>query len=161
MQPVIQQWQTSGPEETYALGVSFGRHAAQGDCIACCGALGAGKTVFIQGFAEGIGIVPEAYVRSPTFTLMHEYKGRIPLFHFDFYRLLHAIEVLNIGFEEYLYAQGAVIIEWADKFPELIPKSHLEVRINILSEEKRSIQCKVYDSTYTRYLDGMRSWTRI
>jgi tRNA threonylcarbamoyladenosine biosynthesis protein TsaE len=148
----IRQWQTKSPEETRALGRRLGQHAAPGDVIACCGALGAGKTAFIQGFAEGLGIGEDAYVRSPTFTLVHEYKARIPLYHFDFYRLSYALEAQDIGFEEFLTARGVVIIEWADKFPELLPAGRLDTHIYILSTEERSIQCLAYDSAYVRYL---------
>jgi tRNA threonylcarbamoyladenosine biosynthesis protein TsaE len=74
------------------------------------------------------------------------------LYHFDFYRLSHATEVQDIGFEEYISAQGVVVIEWADKFPDLLPASRLDVRIHILSTEERSIQCVAYDLAYSRYL---------
>jgi tRNA threonylcarbamoyladenosine biosynthesis protein TsaE len=153
MQSVVaQQWQTRSPEETRALGDGLGRCAVLGDVITCCGALGAGKTTFIQGFAEGLGVGQDAYVRSPTFTLVHEYIARIPLYHFDFYRLSHASEVQDIGFEEYVSARGVVVIEWADKFPNLLPASRLDIRIHILSMEERSIQCVAYDPAYIRYL---------
>jgi tRNA threonylcarbamoyladenosine biosynthesis protein TsaE len=147
-----QQWQTSSPEETYALGSSFGRQAAVGDFVACCGPLGAGKTLFVQGFAQGLGVGDEAYVRSPTFTLVHMYKARIPLFHFDFYRLSTATEVQDMGFEEYVHTPGVVMVEWAEKFPELLPASRLDIRIHILSTEKRGIEALVYNPAYARYL---------
>ena len=153
MQPIAtRQWQTGGPEETHALGVCLGQRAARGDLVACYGTLGAGKTIFIQGFAAGLGVEAAAYVRSPTFTVVHEYKAKIPIYHFDFYRLFHVSEAQDIGFEEYLDAGGVVIAEWADKFPQLLPASRLDVRIHILSTEGRNIQCLVYDPAYVRYL---------
>lgn len=93
-----------------------------GEVLALCGELGAGKTHFTQGLASGLGIDASA-VTSPTFTLVHEYGGgRLPIFHFDFYRMEAAQEVLEIGWEEYLdEPHGVVVVEWANKFPELLP----------------------------------------
>ena len=116
---VTQRCLTVQAEETRALGVRLGRWARASDIVACRGALGAGKTTFVQGFAEGLGVGSDGYVRSPTFALVHEYHGRTPLYHFDFYRLSGCTEVQDIGFEEYLADRGVVIVEWADKFPEL------------------------------------------
>jgi tRNA threonylcarbamoyladenosine biosynthesis protein TsaE len=153
MRPVaMRQWLTHDAEETQALGTCLGRRAREGDFIACCGTLGAGKTTFIQGFAQGVGVGVDAYVRSPTFTLVHEYHGTFPLYHFDFYRLSHYVEVQDIGFEDYCEADGVVIIEWADKFPELLPTRRLDIHIQMVSSAMRSIQGMVYDSSYARFL---------
>ena len=103
---VAQRRLTVQPEETRALGARLGQWARAGDMVACCGALGAGKTTFVQGFAKGLGVGEEAYVRSPTFALVHAYHGHIPLYHFDFYRLTSWGEVQDIGFEEYLDARA-------------------------------------------------------
>jgi tRNA threonylcarbamoyladenosine biosynthesis protein TsaE len=152
MRPLsVQQWLTPSAEATRSLGVSLGLQARGGDFVACCGPLGAGKTTFIQGFAEGIGVGPEAYVRSPTFTLVHEYQGRFPLYHFDFYRLSQATEVEAIGFEEYCRPDAVVIVEWADKFPELLPKHRLDMYIEIVTCDQRSVHGMIYDNSYTRY----------
>jgi tRNA threonylcarbamoyladenosine biosynthesis protein TsaE len=91
-------------------------------------------------------------VRSPTFTLVHEYRGRLPLYHFDFYRLSHFSEALDIGFADYLDADGVIIVEWAEKFPELLPASRLDIRIQILPGAHRAIQGIAYDPVYARYL---------
>jgi tRNA threonylcarbamoyladenosine biosynthesis protein TsaE len=104
--------------------VAYGRtHAAtlrRGDVLALCGDLGAGKTHFVKGLAATLGT--EAAVTSPTFTLIHEYVGgRIPLYHFDFYRLDDEDEALKIGLDEYLDGDGVCVIEWADKFKGLLP----------------------------------------
>src|SRR5215831_6411719 len=127
-------------EETRVLGARLGRWARAGDIVACCGALGAGKTTFVQGFAEGLKVGRDNYVRSPTFALVHAYHGYIPLYHFDFYRLSSYFEVCDIGFEEYLEADGVVIIEWADKFPEILPLMRLEVSIRIADSDRRWLQ---------------------
>ena len=152
MQPIATwQWQTCSPEKTHALGVGLGQCALPGDFVACYGPLGAGKTVLVQGLAEGLEVDTAAYVRSPTFTLLHEYRARIPIYHFDFYRISYVEELQDIGFEEYLDASGVVIVEWADKFPELLPESRLDLRIQIHPTEIRNIQGLVYHSAYLRY----------
>ena len=157
MPPVLEQcWHTSCAEETKALGVYLGQRAGSGDVITCCGPLGAGKTTLVQGFAEGLGISSAVYVRSPTFTLVNEYQGAVPLYHFDFYRLANPDEVWALGFEEYIEAGGVVIVEWADKFPSLFPVSPLQIRIEIASapSERRAIQCTSHDNAYARYFQS-------
>ena len=148
---VTQRWLTTQADQTRALGVRLGQRAQAGDFVACCGALGAGKTTFVQGFAEGYGIGANEYVRSPTFALVHMYHGRTPLYHFDFYRLSCFTEVQDIGFEEYLDASGVVIVEWADKFPQLLPAERLEVSIYIAASGSRCVQWMAYDMFYGRY----------
>ena len=138
-------------EETRALGARLGRLARAGDIVACRGPLGAGKTTFIQGFAEGVGVGGDDYVRSPTFALVHAYHGHIPLYHFDFYRLSSCAELQDIGFEEYLEADGGVVIEWADKFPEVLPPVRLDVSICIADSDRRWLQWTAYDPSYGRY----------
>lgn len=138
-------------EDTRTLGARLGRQARAGDIVACRGALGAGKTTFVQGFAEGLDVGAENYVRSPTFALVHVYHGRAPLYHFDFYRLSSCTEVQDIGFEEYLDAGGVVIIEWADKFPTMIPAVRLEVCLRIAEPAGRWLQWTAYDISYSRY----------
>ena len=148
---VTQRCLTMQADETRALGVRLGQRARAGDMVACRGALGAGKTTFVQGFAAGLGVGSDDYVRSPTFALVHAYRGRTPLYHFDFYRLSCCTEVQDIGFEEYLAARGVVIVEWADKFPELLPPVHLEVYIHIVDADRRCVQWMAYDMSYSRY----------
>jgi tRNA threonylcarbamoyladenosine biosynthesis protein TsaE len=107
-------------QETQAWGRWRGEEMQAGDVIALVGGLGAGKTQVAKGLAAGLGFSGE--VTSPTFPLVHEYfGGRLPMFHFDFYRIDHAGEVLRLGWEEYLESEGVCIVEWADKFPELLP----------------------------------------
>jgi tRNA threonylcarbamoyladenosine biosynthesis protein TsaE len=113
--------------------------------------LGAGKTTFVQGFAEGLGVGADDYVRSPTFALVHAYYGRAPLYHFDFYRLSGATEVQDIGFEEYCEAGGVIIVEWADKFPQLLPAVRLDISLHAVAPERRCVQWMAYDMSYVRY----------
>ncbi len=143
---------TRQAEETQSLGIRLGQRAGAGDIVACYGTLGAGKTTFVQGFAVGMGVSPEAYVRSPTFALVHTYDGHLPLYHFDFYRLSAASEVQGIGFEDYIEAAGVIIIEWADKFPEFVPQGHLAVRLAILDLDQRTIEVTAATDVYHRYV---------
>ena len=155
MLPTLERrWHTSCAKETRALGVYLGSQACGGDVVTCSGPLGAGKTTFVQGFAEGLGISSAVYVRSPTFTLVNEYQGHVPLYHFDFYRLANPDEVWDLGFEEYLESEGVVIIEWADKFPSLFSAPPLQVRIHIAPSECRTIQCTSHDNTHARYFQS-------
>jgi tRNA threonylcarbamoyladenosine biosynthesis protein TsaE len=153
MQPVATwQEQTSKPDETRHIGVRLGQYVQAGDFIACCGPLGAGKTTLVQGLATGLEVKGDEYVRSPTFALVHEYRGRYPLYHFDFYRLSHWSEAQDIGFMDYLDGQGVVIIEWADKFPQLLPTYRLDIYLQVLPAGDRSIHLAAYDTAYARFI---------
>ncbi len=123
--------------------MSFGRTQAtvqrRGDVLALCGDLGAGKTHFVKGLAAGLG--SEIAVTSPTFTLIHEYAGgRLPLYHFDFYRLEEEDEALKIGLDEYLDGDGVCVIEWADKFPALLPAHTRWYRFTHRADGTRGIE---------------------
>lgn len=142
---------TVNPDDTKNLGACLGQYARQGDFIACYGPLGAGKTTFIQGFAQGCEVENSEYVRSPTFALVHEYRGKYPLYHFDFYRLSHWSEPLDIGFIDYLDSRGVVVVEWADRFPELLPSDRLDVNMQVLLSGGRSIQFTAYGTTCARF----------
>ena len=130
---------TADPRETVALGRQFAVDAQPGQVWALVGDLGAGKTHFAQGVAAGVGANTSA--TSPTFTLVHEYTGgRLPVFHFDFYRLENPSEVLALGWEEYLDEGGGLtLVEWADKFPALLPPSTRWLRFEIGAGEARRI----------------------
>jgi tRNA threonylcarbamoyladenosine biosynthesis protein TsaE len=144
---------THDAEATRKLGLLLGQRAQAGDVIVCMGALGAGKTTLIQGFAAGLGVDEGQYVRSPTFTLMQIYRGRHALYHFDFYRLTHDHEVWDIGFEDCLEAGGVVVMEWGDKFPSVLPATRLEIRFEIISADERRIAWTSFDDSYQRYHD--------
>ncbi|MBR3103225.1 MAG: tRNA (adenosine(37)-N6)-threonylcarbamoyltransferase complex ATPase subunit type 1 TsaE [Lachnospiraceae bacterium] len=120
--------ETNGAEETYALGKELGEQAAAGAVFTLNGDLGVGKTVFAQGFAEGLGIT-EA-VNSPTFTILQVYEeGRLPLYHFDVYRIEDPEEMYEVGFDDYLYGQGVCLIEWAEQVAELLPQKRTDITI--------------------------------
>ncbi len=108
-------------EDTLAWGRALAAELRAGDVIALRGNLGAGKTHVVKGIAAGLGSI--MVVSSPTFALVHEYPdGRLPLFHFDFYRLDSAHEVLRLGWDDYLDEHGVIVVEWPDRFPELLPE---------------------------------------
>jgi tRNA threonylcarbamoyladenosine biosynthesis protein TsaE len=123
---------SKSPEETRSLGKILGEWLAPGDVICLYGKLGAGKTCLTQGIAQGLGISQDEYVRSSSFVLCNEYTGgRIPLFHFDFYRMSSPEEALDIGFEEYASKEGVIVIEWADKFEEILPEERVDIHFRI------------------------------
>jgi len=127
------------PEETFAAGRTFAARLRRGDVLALCGDLGAGKTHFVKGLAAGLGVTSD--VTSPTFTLIHEYSGgSLPLYHADFYRLDEASDATKIGIDEYLDGDGVTVIEWADKFTELMPEGTIWLRFNLFDRDRREIR---------------------
>jgi len=125
------------PEETSEIGRQLAAQLRAGDVLALAGDLGAGKTQFVKGMAMALGV--EIEVTSPTFTLIHEYPGRLPLFHIDLYRLESEDEVLKIGIDDYLDGEGVTVIEWADKFETLMPRGVRWVRFRVLEGNEREI----------------------
>lgn len=120
--------ETRSAEETFALGKEIGETAFPGMVISLVGDLGAGKTVFTQGVAEGLGV--KGVVNSPTFTILQVHDdGRLPLYHFDVYRIAEPEELYEIGIEEYFYGEGVTIIEWADLIQDMLPVGYLHVLI--------------------------------
>ncbi len=127
------------PEETEAFALALAASLTGGAIFALCGDLGAGKTRFVRGLAAGLGIDPNI-VSSPTFTLIHEYAGgKFPLCHFDFYRAGSMDELLQAGFDDYLRADCVLAIEWADKFPRLLPATARRFCFSLKSENEREI----------------------
>lgn len=128
------EWITSSPEETFALGERLGRMAKPGQVYGLDGDLGTGKTVFTQGFAKGLGI--EEPVSSPTFTIIQQYDdGRLPLYHFDVYRIGDASEMDEIGYEDCFYGEGVSLVEWASLIEEILPEDVIRIRIDKMLEQ--------------------------
>lgn len=127
---------SESPEQTVALGEEFVREVEAGEVVCLRGELGAGKTHFVKGMARGLGI-PAGDVLSPTFTLIHEYQGETPLYHFDCYRLESPEEALQIGAEEYFYGDGITVIEWPERIAGLIPPDAIWVTIDIPDKKTR------------------------
>ena len=125
-------------DDAHAWGTQLAPTLAAGDVIALCGNLGAGKTQITRGIVAGME--SKAAVTSPTFTLVHEYlDGRLPVFHFDFYRMESAAEVIGIGWDEFLTEPGIIIVEWADMFPDLMPPNTRWFHIEALPDGSRRV----------------------
>jgi tRNA threonylcarbamoyladenosine biosynthesis protein TsaE len=129
-------------EETAALGHKYGSKAGKGDLFALSGDLGAGKTQFVKGFVAGIG--SSADVTSPTFVLIHEYGGgRLPVYHFDFYRVENRQALSRLGLDDYIFGDGVCLIEWADRYSELIPDHAKWLSFQLRDENTRLIEERV------------------
>jgi len=124
--------------KTDQLGRIIGSVLKGGEFLALSGALGAGKTALVRGIATGLGVSPQA-VSSPTFVLLHEYRGRLPLAHIDLYRLHSLQEVESIGLDDYLSGPTVVAVEWADKAPAILPDDRLEMQLRHRTVQSRSI----------------------
>jgi len=129
---------TNKAEETAAFGEALGSRLRPGDIVALFGELGSGKTTLTKGIARGAGVAAEVF--SPTFTLIHEHPGRVPFYHIDLYRLTGEEDVELVGIEEYLYGEGIVVIEWADRAPGLLPKERIEIRLDFRGNNEREIR---------------------
>ncbi len=128
---------THSDEETRALARSLAGELASAKTILLIGNLGAGKTTFTKGLAEGLGAASADEVASPTYTLIHEYGEPVRLYHVDLYRLDRAEEVRRLGLEELFDAAAPVVLEWAERFPELLPSARLEIRISQTGDTDR------------------------
>ncbi len=129
------------PEETQALGARFAAALEPGTVLSLEGTLGAGKTQFVKGFAAALGHSGE--VSSPTFTLVHEYSGRVPLAHFDWYRLEDESAVIGLGWDDYLAGGETLLVEWGDKFPDLLPGGAWRLRFEIAGESRTIVWGRV------------------
>ncbi len=121
----MMRFKSGSAEQTREFGRRLGGELQAGDVLLLRGELGSGKTVLVQGIAEGLGI--DQRIPSPTFTLINEYAGRLPLYHCDFYRLQTQEELQELGLEDYLYGDGVTAIEWPERMGKLMPEDHLEI----------------------------------
>jgi tRNA threonylcarbamoyladenosine biosynthesis protein TsaE len=129
---------SNSPAETKAIGRQLANDVDAGSVLALKGELGSGKTLFTQGLVAGLE--SDAAVTSPTFTIVHEYKGgRLPVYHFDFSRLENRESAVRLGLEDYFFSDGVSVIEWADRFPELIPEQARWISFHIESEHQRIV----------------------
>ncbi len=126
--------------ETRTLGARLGLLLQSGDFVTLHGDLGAGKTHFAQGVAQGLAVPAEYRVTSPTYTVLNIYPGRLPLYHFDLYRLSGSAEIVELGFEEYFYGDGVCLVEWAERLGNECPADHLEISFSYGGEEQRVIR---------------------
>ncbi len=142
------------PEQTQRLGVHIGELALPGDIFLLVGDLGAGKTCLTQGIAWGLDI--KEYTLSPSFVIMRELHGRLPLYHIDLYRLNQVEEIEELGLDDYLYGNGVCVVEWAEKGLGVLPTEHLLIEINYLSDTERSFQLKPSGKRYLKILSELK-----
>jgi len=135
-------------EETENFGLALGREARPGDVLCLDGDLGAGKTALTQAIARGLEVPADCYVTSPSFAIMHEYPGRLPLYHMDFYRLGDSSEVEELGFEEYFYLAGLTVIEWSRRAEEILPVSRLQLDIALIEDDRRRVTLSFADEQW-------------
>ncbi len=129
---------SNSAEETEAIGRDVARNLVPGSVLALQGELGAGKTHFTKGVVAGLG--SDASVTSPTFTILHEYTGgRLPVYHFDFFRLESERAAARLALDEYFFGDGVSVVEWADRFPDLIPRQARWIKFEMKSETRRAI----------------------
>ena len=141
-------------QDTIKFGEKFGKLLISGDIIFLNGDLGAGKTTLSKSIGEGLGV--QEYITSPTFTLINEYEGRLPLYHFDLYRLDSYEELEELGVEDYFYGNGVCLIEWAEKFSEDLPENRLEVWINRgKTDDERYIKLKEFGDRYKKLIEEL------
>lgn len=142
------------PYETQRLGSRIGKLTRPGDIFLLVGSLGAGKTCLTQGIAWGLGITE--YTPSPSFVLIREFYGRLPLYHIDLYRLYHIEEIADLGLDDYLYGSGVCVIEWAEKGLSLMPQEHLLIEIGFLGDTERSFGFKPCGQHYLKIVTELK-----
>jgi tRNA threonylcarbamoyladenosine biosynthesis protein TsaE len=152
---------TESDQETVELGSTLGACLEPGDVVALAGELGSGKTWFTKGIARGLGVGANTMVTSPSFALVNEYPGETPLFHIDVYRLDNLSEVLGAGIDDYLYSGGVAVIEWADRWPEILPDETVSVKLVVLDEHSRGITFSGAHARASSVIDALRkAWKR-
>jgi tRNA threonylcarbamoyladenosine biosynthesis protein TsaE len=137
-------------------GRKLGKLVQGGEVIGLVGELGAGKTCFVRGFAEGIGVGKEAWVRSPTFTLINEYSGRLPVYHIDLYRVSGREQQEGLNLREYLYGEGVSLIEWFEFLPAGEADEYLEISLAHLGGAKRELTFRARGVRYQKLLKELR-----
>ncbi|MGH2830381.1 MAG: tRNA (adenosine(37)-N6)-threonylcarbamoyltransferase complex ATPase subunit type 1 TsaE [Actinomycetota bacterium] len=142
------------PEDTRAIATALAQEFAPGDVVALSGDLGAGKTAFVQGAAAALGV--QERVTSPSFVLVREYQGRLPILHIDVYRLGNLQELVDLGYEEFLDPNWVVFIEWGDAVGPLLPPEYLQVELSATGPDDRSIELVPHGPGWTRRLGAVR-----
>ena len=137
-------------DDTKKIALNLAKNLNAGDVILFYGDLGAGKTTFTKSLAEGLEIGDD--VHSPTFTLIHEHKGKLNLYHIDLYRLDTFEEILSIGFEEYIYSDGVTVVEWSEKLGDNVPKGVIKIEIESLGDNERKFKFSTDINAYNKML---------
>ena len=154
-----QIFKTESPEETQALGEKLGKTLKQGDVIALIGDLGTGKTCLTQGIARGVGIAPGEVVNSPSYILINEYNGVVPIYHIDLYRLENSEEIAELGLSEYMDGDGICIIEWAERIADTLPDTCIEIHITLAdtnvsqNDEVRELMSQIPEDENIRQIE--------
>jgi tRNA threonylcarbamoyladenosine biosynthesis protein TsaE len=158
----LQRWEitTDGPDETFALGQLLGGAVDAGTVILLNGDLGAGKTCFAQGVARGVGVSSERPVTSPSYTLLNVHHGRLPLYHFDLYRLSQVDDLADLGYDDFAEGDGLALVEWADRMSGVL-KASLTVSIEYLSAQQRRLCLQALDHCGEKLLaELVGKWTK-
>ena len=143
--------------QTMNWGRKLGKLVQGGEIIGLVGELGAGKTCLVRGFAEGIGVDNGAWVRSPTFTLINEYDGRLPVYHIDLYRVNNAEEIETLNLREYLYSSGVSLIEWFDYLPGNEVNEFLEIRLAHAGPKARELTFLAQGERYEKLIENLQA----
>lgn len=142
-------------EETEEFGIKLGSLLKKGDILCLNGGLGAGKTTMTKSIGLGLGV--EEYITSPTFALINQYSGRLPVYHFDVYRLENAHELYDLGFDDYFYGNGVCVIEWADKIEKMIPKERMVIDIEKgKSDDERILKFSGYGARFQELVKELK-----
>jgi tRNA threonylcarbamoyladenosine biosynthesis protein TsaE len=144
------------PQETHHMGECLGESLSAGRLVALSGDLGAGKTCLVQGIARGLK-VQNRYITSPTFTIINEYKGTVPVYHFDVYRLSGPQEMEDLGYEEYFYGEGVTLVEWAEKIEKILPEDHVKITLEHQGPEIRKLTFSACGKESRKILGRFRS----
>lgn len=143
------------PRQTEEIGSFLGSMLGKGDVVALCGELGSGKTTLVRGMARGMGL-EEGEVASPSFTLVNEYEGPLRLFHIDLYRLADEKELIGIDYEEYLTADGVVVVEWADRIPQAVPADALWITLRYLGGDCREVVLRTEGDRFKMMIEELQ-----
>jgi tRNA threonylcarbamoyladenosine biosynthesis protein TsaE len=146
--------------QTQRWGRLLGKFLTGGEIIGLSGELGTGKTFFARGVAEGLNVGKEAWVRSPTFTLINEYDGRLPIYHIDLYRIGSRAELEGLNLREYLYSDGVSLIEWFEKLPAEELNEYLQVRLGHVNETSRRLSFTARGRRYESIVEALRKLDR-
>lgn len=148
---------TRSPAETRTLGKKLGRLLRGGEIIGLTGELGSGKTCFTRGLAEGLKVDKGAWIRSPTFTLVNEYQGRLPIYHIDLYRLQNEIEMEELDLRDYFFSEGVSVVEWFERLPRREVDEYLDLNIAYARENERTLTFTAHGGRYEQILQSLRA----
>ena len=148
---------THSDPETRRWGTRLARLLCGGEIIGLIGELGAGKTCFVRGVAEGLEVSKNAWIRSPSFTLINEYEGRLPIYHIDLYRISSREESEGLNLREYLYGDGVSLVEWFEHLPAEEADEYLELRMLHAGSNRRKLNFTAHGERYERIIEGLRA----